>query len=465
MMGSMRAVALLLLCVTPCFAAPRNTDAALNRKLAELRRNPLELYAFLYRMPKGADLHNHLSGAVYAESYIDKAASRHDCVDTTTFAISAPPCGSGKVDAAQTQTNNDLRSALIDSLSMRNFVAGRESGHDHFFATFGKFGPSGAGDFLAEVLRRAAAQNESYIELMAISGGGAPSDLGRRAGFDADFDVTRARLETAGLSSVVQSLSRRIGQLEQTRQSDLGCASPTPEPACRVVVRYLYQVTRESPKEQVFAQVIAGFSLAATDPRVAGINFVQPEDGVTSMRDYHLQMTMVDYAHKLFPGVRITLHAGELAPGLVPPEGLRFHIREAVELGHAERIGHGVDIMYERDPVGLMRLMRERNIAVEINVTSNDGILGVRGERHPFPLYRKAGVPVVLSTDNEGVARSDLTTEFQRAVLAWDLTWTDLKDIVRNSLRHAFVGADEKARLVADLEARIAAFEIAERDN
>ncbi len=84
-----------------------------------------------------------------------------------------------------------------------------------------------------------------------------------------------------------------------------------------------------------------------------GMNFVMPEDGYISMRDYTLQMRMLEYLHAVYPKVRITLHAGELAPGLVPPEGLRFHIRQAVEIGHAERIGHGVDVMYEDDAPGL----------------------------------------------------------------------------------------------------------------
>jgi adenosine deaminase len=431
--------------------------------MAVLRQNPPELYAFLYRMPKGADLHNHLSGAVYAETYIDAAAALHYCVDKTAMALAAPPCKPGQPDAAESQTDNDLRNKLIDSLSLRNFIAGPESGHDHFFAAFGKFGPGGSGQFIAEVIRRAAAQNESYMELMALSGGAGAAELGDRTGLDNDFDASRRRLETSGLSTLVQSLRQRVDQLEQTRTHDLGCDSSAPEPACRVQVRYIYQVSRETPKQQIFAQVIAGFELAKADARVVAINFVQAEDGVISMRDYHFQMTIVDYAHRIYPSVHITLHAGELAPGLVPFEGLRSHIREAVEIGHAERIGHGVDILYERDPQGLLQEMRDKHIAVEINVTSNDGILGVRGNQHPFPRYRKAGVPLLLSTDDEGINRSNLTSEFQRAVLAWNLNWTDLKQLSRNSLESAFLPPDEKARLKADLEQRLKDFEQAER--
>ncbi len=469
--------------------------ARMERQFADLRKSPPDLYAFLYRMPKGADLHNHLSGAIYAESFLKSAADDHLCIDKIALAIAEAPCKADQVDAAAAQTDNNLRNAMIDSLSMRNFVPGHQSGHDHFFATFDKFGAVESGPLMAEVIQRAAEQNESYIELMALSGGGPVSDLGKTAGLDDDFDVTRQRLETSGFAPMVAMLRARVDQLELARQHTLGCQGSPSSGSCRVQVHYVYQVLREFPKEEVFAQVMAGFALASSDPRVVAVNFVQPEDGVTSMRDYHLQMRMVEYAKRIYPSVHITLHAGELAPGLVPPDGLRFHIREAVELAHAERIGHGVDIMQEKDPEGLLKEMHDRHILVEINLTSNDVILGVRGDDHPFPVYRRFGVPVALSTDDEGVSRSQLTEEFQRAALTYKLTYQDLKEMVRNSLEYSFAPGEsywakgaygtpvsvcfankqsteckdylrvnEKARLQADLEERFGQFEHSEFD-
>jgi adenosine deaminase len=150
-------------------------------------------------------------------------------------------------------------------------------------------------------------------------------------------------------------------------------------------------------------------------------------------------MLMIDFAKHQYPNVHITLHAGELVSGLVPPEGLRFHIREALELGHAERIGHGVDIMYETGSVEMLKQMHAKRIAVEIALTSNDVILGIKGNDHPFPVYRKYGVPVVIVTDDEGVNRSHLTQEYQRAVLTYNLTYAELKQIVRNSIEYSFL--------------------------
>jgi adenosine deaminase len=150
-------------------------------------------------------------------------------------------------------------------------------------------------------------------------------------------------------------------------------------------------------------------------------------------------MGMLDYLHGQYPKVHITLHAGELTEGLVPPEGLKFHIRMAVEQGHAERIGHGVDVMYEDLPWELMKEMAERHVMVEVNLTSNDVILNVKGADHPFMLYRRAGVPVALSTDDEGVSRIDLTHEYVRAADTYPLSYHELKLMVRTSMEHSFL--------------------------
>jgi adenosine deaminase len=164
-----------------------------------------------------------------------------------------------------------------------------------------------------------------------------------------------------------------------------------------------------------------------------------PEDGRLSMQDYSLQMQMLDYLHSVYPSVRISLHAGELAPGLVPPAGLSFHIREAIDLGHASRIGHGVDVLYESDPAALLKEMSAKHIMVEVNLTSNDGILGIKGSDHPLAAYRAAHVPWALSTDDEGVSRIDLTHEYVRGALEQNLTYADLKQSARTSLEHAFL--------------------------
>ena len=89
-------------------------------------------------------------------------------------------------------------------------------------------------------------------------------------------------------------------------------------------------------------------------------------------------------------------------------------------------------------PLELLNEMAAKNVMVEICLTSNDVILGVRGKNHPLHDFMQAGVPVALATDDEGVARSDMTHEYLK-VEDQDLTYTDLKRMARTSLEHAFI--------------------------
>jgi adenosine deaminase len=118
---------------------------------------------------------------------------------------------------------------------------------------------------------------------------------------------------------------------------------------------------------------------------------------------------------------------------------MTHHIRGSIEVGHARRIGHGTAVAWEDDVAGLLREMRDQGIAVEVCPTSAAVILGLEGDRHPFHLYRRAGVPLTINTDDEGVSRSNLTMEYARAVRAWNLSYADLKELARNSLEYSFL--------------------------
>src|SRR6185437_3199082 len=188
---------------------------------------------------------------------------------------------------------------------------------------------------------------------------------------------------------------------------------------------------------------------ADSDPRFVGVNLVAPEDDPVALRDFEFQMRMFQFFHARYPKVKLSLHAGELALGLVPPSALGFHIRDTIEIAGASRIGHGYELPYERDAAGLLKEMASKKIAVEINLTSNDITPGVTGAEHPLALYRAAGVPVTLSADDEGVFRIDLTHEYVRAVTEQHLTYRDLKQIAHN----------EKAALEWQFEREIADYE------
>ncbi len=408
-----------------------------------IRSQPSLLRAFLAEMPKGGDLHNHLSGAIYAESFIKFAVQDGLCVDRNALVLLPPPCdpANGKPAASVAYQDAGLYGRMLDAFSMRQFRPGPESGHDHFFATFGKFGAaSGAhtAEMLTEAKSRAATDHLQYMELMFNPDGGEAGRLGARLGWNDDLGKMRDQLLSAGLPQILVQASKFLDDTGKKEQQEMHCGQPQAAPGCRVQARYLYQVSRGLPKEVIFAQILAGFEMASRDPRVVGLNLVMAEDWYVPIHDFNLHMQMLDFLHPLYPKVHITLHAGELTADLVPPEDL-FHIRASVDLGHAERIGHGVDVMHESDPEALLGAMAKKKILVEICLTSNDVILNVTGMRHPLPMYLRFGVPVTLATDDAGVSRSDITAEYQRAAETYRLSYAVLKKMARASLTYSFL--------------------------
>ena len=449
-----------------------------------------ELYAFLKPMPKGGDLHMHLSGAVYAETFIAEAVKQGLCVAAVEAGTPALPegqravrfvqpqadksCATGEVPASEALKRQPLYDDLIDSFSMRAFVPTEGvDGHDQFFSTFDRYGglKNFAGEWLDEVATRAATQNEQYLEIMNTPAFSHAAALGYKLGwpqaagnlhYKEALAGLRDRLLAAGLGEEITTDRDEFANAESERGKRELCQDAfetTPNTfldiastdanhrGCDVHIRFLYQILRGFPPQQVFAQTLLGFEVAQAEldsghPLVVGINFVMPEDGRASMGDYHLQMLMLDYLHSVYPKVHISLHAGELAFGMVPPEGLSFHIREAVELGHAERIGHGMDVLYETGPKALLREMAAGHVMVEVNLTSNDVILGKTRTDHPLAAYRAAGVPLALSTDDEGVSRIDLTHEYVKAAEEQNLGYVDLKRSARTALEHSFVGGE-----------------------
>ncbi len=410
-----------------------------------VKQHPEKLRIFLADMPKGGDLHNHLDGAIYAEEYISFADSSM-CLNPATMAIYvSEDCPVNLQLSELPKGDQALYSDLIDTWSMRDFIPGRHSGHDHAFSTFQKFAPvynANVGDALAAVLNRAGKQHLQYLELRLPLDNAALIALGDNITWDNNLAKMQEQVVAKGVQAVVDKIPADIDTAMAQANQLMRCDSVRPTAGCGVSVRYIYPVLRAMKPVNVFSQLVGAFILADIDPRVVGIDMVMPEDSFYVLRDYKLQMEMVAYLRTQYPNVNVTLHAGELSQGSVVPYGLDTHINQAVSIAGAQRIGHGVDIAYEDDAEALLEKMAKRHVAVEINLSSNEKILGVSGDDHPFALYLDSGVPMAISTDDEGVLRTDMSNELFRAVTTYDLSYAQLKQLIRNSLTYSFLAGD-----------------------
>jgi hypothetical protein len=427
------------------------------------RDNHTELRAFLRRMPKGGDLHTHLAGGVYAERFIAWGAQEHLCADLAHVLLSKPQCDQpGDVPVADALKNQELYDRLVNAFSTRAFVPtlAVPTDHDKFFAAFGKFAAA-SGSHLVEMtidqLKEYHSENVQYVEFMTSFECPDDRDKFMKAMAKQPDDAARlAALQANGLDQCVTAKRSDLAADIDKIRSELACDPQRTRPGCGVTFRFIAQIARNSPVDDVFLQTAIAAALIRVEPQVVALNYVQSEDNLVARRDYSRHMQIVAFLARDVP---VALHAGELWLGYVPPSDLTFHIRQAVEVANARRIGHGVDLAFEHDMESLLADMRARPVAVEINLSSNDIILGVRGKDHPLPTYLAAGVPVVLSTDDAGVSRINLTNEYFRAARDYGLSYRLLKAIARNALIHSFLDERQKREELERFDRSYAEFE------
>ncbi|WP_131795180.1 adenosine deaminase family protein [Fluoribacter gormanii] len=413
----------------------------------QIKNDPHTLYAFFKSMPKGGELHYHLAGGAYPEVMLELASKENYCLNTVNWTVSKNTADCNGIDTKDLLNHPGLYANTVRSWSMKDFVPGKESGHDHFFSSFYKFNAIVADhqpELVASVLQTAAQQNEHYMELMILPDNAHSTSFGDMLKDATTLEQKRKRLlanqdfQNNINYTVVES--NRI--LQQARQ-ELGCETNPENKACQIKVKFLYYSLREQSFDNLFAQTLNAFEAVTQSIKskgtLVGVNLVQPEDGIISLRDFRKQMQMYQYLHNIYPQVNIALHAGELSQEIVTPEDLDYHIHDALFTGQAQRIGHGVDIAHENNVKNTLNFMAKNHRAVEINLVSNSKILKISGRNHPLNFYLQHQVPVVLSTDDEGILRTNLSQQYVEAVLKHGLDYQTLKQINRNALTYAFI--------------------------
>jgi len=433
-----------------------------------------ELTLFFTQMPKGGDLHHHYSGAVYAEQYVDFLDKQGYCVNKQTYQIETKKevVEAERAKPAKERSCLSTSEVYADDFTYRELLQ-RWSNKDfnnhgaiqpppdrRFFQTFGFFGPVSNANFregLQELKKRAIAENVGYIETMfKMSPFVVNKEFDTQAwqnanddkAFEAQMGAWLAVLEQdPGFKKSTEDFVNRIHESAEGIDDE------------RFTMRYQTYVLRLLNPSQVFSSMVSGFKAAAMSDKIVGVNIVGQESNMVSMRDYALHMKMFRFLKSRYPSVKVAMHAGELAMGDVPPEGLKFHIDQALVVAGANRIGHGIDLAHETNAPAVMAMMRKEDIPVEINLTSNAFINGIEGASHPITLYRKYGVPYVISTDDAGVTRHTLSNEYVLFASRYKPDYAEMKRTSYNSIRYAFLPVAEKQRLTRQLDERFAAFE------
>jgi adenosine deaminase CECR1 len=406
-----------------------------------------DLYRALYYMPKGGDLHNHLSGSSFSEWWYDLALEQKErgyeyytrvqlenCVTVGDAGFGAlnhalmfrnisagEYAGLSACEKSEYKVlanlNEAEKSAWLDSLRLDKPFEGREE----FFQTHWQrlnalaSNPYLQAETLVRNMQALSDEGVTYLETQ-INVAGFVTAAGAPISSDDAANILRDRLKA-----------------QDARDTD-------------VTVRFQLIVLRFLPNAEENLRTAYKFVHDNAADFVA-VNFVGRED---NGKGYPLRfLPTLRELRRQYNGVNLSIHAGEV-------DEPNRHVADTLLLG-ADRIGHGVNLISDDE---IMRDMRHGPYLVEINLISNM-LLGYVSEysQHPFPEYLRTGIPVALSTDDRGMWDSTMTDEFFVAVKEFNLSWDEIKSLSQNSLQYAFVPDAAKRDLLDGYADRISKFD------
>ena len=402
---------------------------------------PAQLYAFLYAMPKGGDLHHHGTLAAFPEEWLSAATDPAVTQGNTFFTrLRFNACPDSPEPFLHFQTiaryaylklSACVREEylVLDRLSAEQRAGWLSAmrldqpgeGRDEFFEQVVNRilglvrDPNVLSEVMARYIKRYGREGLRYLE----------TQMGLSGGFDQEGNPYPPE-------RVAESMRKMLDRPDVR--------------ASGVTVRFLITVIRFRPDAEQRIEETYAFLHRNRDLFV-GLSLAGREDN-----DKGHALRFLDTFRKMrrrYSGIHLSIHAGEVdAPGT--------QVRDTLLLG-AERIGHGLNLI--TDPETLVR-MRDGRQLVEINLVSNrllDYFPDL--DRHPFPEYLRTGVPVCLNTDDAGVWDSNLTDEYFSAIRHFDLTWAEIRQMGRDSLKYSFAPEEVKRLMLANFEMAMGDFE------
>lgn len=410
-----------------------------------LRGDEERLRQFFLQMPKGGDIHHHLSGSIQAEDIFDLARTKNLAVRLQDGQLCNLPCEDG-VAIHELVGRPDTQHELFNFWTVRGFSESDFPVADHFFNAFNKIKPAllgSEGELLRRLRNQAAADNIQYLETMVR----VPVLQKQAARLQADnpwssnLAVQYKHLMAAGIEAIAAKNAEALEGFIHDSEHLLRCGYGDEAPGCGVAVKILSYGNRMKPLPVIWSELVLAFETANQSKEVVGVNMVAAEHDASALQHYSIQMEMFNFLRKKYPNVNLSLHAGELIPGLVPNENdLSFHISLAVRQAGVHRLGHGVSILRESDAQKTLELMAKQDIAIEILLRSNEVILGVKNYKHPILEYFEAGVPIVIATDDEGIFDSKLIHQYVLLAQRYpQIKYQNIKNMVRNSLEYSFL--------------------------
>tara|TARA_B110000211_G_C14066579_1_gene547940 strand:+ start:203 stop:1729 length:1527 start_codon:yes stop_codon:yes gene_type:complete len=220
-----------------------------------------------------------------------------------------------------------------------------------------------------------------------------------------------------------------------------------------VVVRWNLGLLRFLPAEMNGEMIKSWNQLLLIHPSdvIVGIDLYAIERGNPALEKAQVAYGYLSGYNSEHPDhpLKMTMHSGEM--------GDPRNARDAMIMG-VSRIGHGV--LLQEDLITL-EYARSLKVGVEININSNHhlSVHDKFSSPHPFLKFLRLGIPVSLSTDNDGIFDTDISKECIAAVSTTDVSYAELQAMSYNSISTSFSKQKTKSILKNKLDQSFALFE------
>jgi adenosine deaminase len=143
-------------------------------------------------------------------------------------------------------------------------------------------------------------------------------------------------------------------------------------------------------------------------------------------------------------GLPITIHSGETPDAKAPQR-----VKEAIEILHATRIGHGIQIFQNQ---AVIDFVKSKNIHLEICPISNALTRAFANRKnHPFLDLYKTGVSVSINSDDPGIFNTYLSDDYSYLIHHFGLTFEDFSKINKLAYDASFISNSEKKRVMPNI--------------
>lgn len=440
----------------------------------------------LQKMPKG-DLHLHLEGTLHPHELRDLVIKENLYFDLDKKLFRRKEIGkNGKARPAASQLTSEVWENIFNEIGLNDIKKTDKSASSRFFRAFALRGSMC--DRVRKALQlfvfvlNALDENKQYAEMMfELSRKEIPpsfhenfpedlSDANLKACLENLKDFIKQSVEESKtmldnielelsrlleiefeyrinnaeskVSEATEEQSRNSAQIELARIQEFAQKFKEftiTNPQSPVRLGFNLEVMRDKPASEFFARMAAAMATIQNDNnRVFGLTVDGPQHDPVARDNFKKQLRIINFLKKNYTEPKITYHVLEVNKKIATQKEMHDELWDLLREVAPERLGHATAIGESANLTKLLLEIKEKEIAVEICLSSVVMTVGAKGEKNPIRLLLNSGIPVMLNTDDEGLTGSSLTDEYVKAVQRYDLPYRFLKGFSRNSAEYSF---------------------------